>query len=123
MIRADDIRDMHARRRLFQQKGIDAVVKRCNNKIKSVIDTRTNASSCVLEVPEFLLGFPIYDLTDCILFVKHHLETSGFKVFYIFPRLLIVSWESAIANGRLLCDTSTSKFDVKPSGKVVLSLV
>jgi hypothetical protein len=114
---------MHARRRIFQQKGIDAVVERCYNKIKNVLKTKARVSSCVLEVPEFVIGYPIYELGECIVFVKRHMEGNGYKVTYLFPRLLIVSWADAIERSKMLTDMSTSSFNVKPSGKVVLSLI
>ena len=123
LIRADDIRDMHTKRRLFQQKGIDAVVERCYTKIKNVVRTKTLLSSCVFEIPEFIFGYPIYDLTECIIFTKRHLEGNGYKVSYFFPRLLVVSWESAVKTSKLLTDASSSTFNVKPSGKVVLNLL
>ena len=110
---------------MMQQRGIDRVVTRCYGTIRAVTKGHNAASSCVYEVPEFVLGCPVYDLTDCILFVKRHLESNGYKVYYIFPRILIVSWESAIESGRLLAAPSVDacQFNVKPSGKVVLSLI
>ena len=118
MIQVQDIQNMQRKRRAMQQRGIDIVLARCYRTIESVTKTRPLADSCVFEVPEFVLGSPIYDLTECILFVKHNLEDNGFKVYYVFPRSLVVSWESAMKNISV-----QTQFDVKPSGKVVLSLL
>jgi hypothetical protein len=109
-IHADQIRDMHIRKRSFQQQGIDAVLERCYTKIKLAIRSRSTSSSCVFEIPEFLFGYPMYDLTECVLYVKRHLETNGFKVSYFFPRLLVVSWAAVISS-----ITSTTPMLMSPS--------
>ena len=97
-IHASEISDMYHRKRTFAQKGIDAVLERCYTKIRLAVRSRSTSSSCVFEIPEFLFGYPMYDLTECVLYVKRHLETNAFKVSYFFPRLLVVSWAAAIGS-------------------------
>ena len=119
LIRSDDIRDMHARRKTIQQRGIDAVVNRCYSKIKATLRSNSSSTSCVLEIPEFVFGYPLYDLTDCVLFAKRHLESNGYKVSYFFPRMLVASWAEAVKTA--LFDPASINF--KKSGKAVLSLI
>lgn len=122
-ISAKDIRDMHARRRQLQQRGIDVVVDRAYNRIRRTLGVNAHATSCMIEVPEFVVGHPLYDMGDCIVFVKRHLEASGFRVMYVFPRLLVVSWGHAVEGARALPGPAhLATFDFKPSGKVVMSL-
>lgn len=121
LIRADEIRDIHNRKKTYQQKGIDAVINRCYTKIRSNVKANPRSSSCVLEIPEYLFGYPLYDLTECVLSTKRHLESNGYRVSYFFPRMLVASWADAIATGSTPINKSAMNF--KKSGKAVLSLV
>ena len=46
------------------------------------------------EVPEFLIGKPLYKLNDCIKFIIFSLSERGFSIKFHFPRVLYVSWEN-----------------------------
>jgi hypothetical protein len=45
------------------------------------------------DVPEWQPGCPRYDVKDCILYIVWNLRHSGFKVLYISPNRLLVSWK------------------------------
>ena len=47
---------------------------------------------CFFEVPEFVLGYPIYDINDCIKYIIAKLNKNGFLIKYFFPRILYISW-------------------------------
>ena len=44
-------------------------------------------------VPEFIVGAPIYNMTECLEFVINALKKNGFLVRYYFPKMLYVSWD------------------------------
>lgn len=52
-----------------------------------------NRLDCVYEVPEFVVGRPLYDVSRCVKHVLNHLELNGFRVRYFFPRFLHISWD------------------------------
>lgn len=54
------------------------------------------------EVPEFLIGKPVYKLNDCIKFIIISLSNRGFSIKYFFPRVLYVSWENIRAQSKPL---------------------
>jgi hypothetical protein len=45
-------------------------------------------------VPEYLIGEPIYDKGECIGYLVSELEKNGFHVKYIHPNALFVSWHT-----------------------------
>ncbi len=114
-LNTEEIRNMQARRRVMYQGGIDAVVDKCYHKIRAVVSTNRRTTSCILELPEFVIGYAMYDFTECVIHVKRHLESSGYHVTYIFPRMLVVSWEDHRESALMLTA------ELKPSGKVALS--
>ncbi len=76
-----------------------------------------NATSCMLEIPEFILGQVPYDLADCVIHVKRALESSRYAVQYVFPRMLIVSWGQAT-----LPSNNLIEYNIKPSGKLAITI-
>lgn len=45
------------------------------------------------EVPEWQPGCPRFDVKDCILYIVWNLRHSGFKVLYVSPNRLLISWK------------------------------
>jgi hypothetical protein len=45
------------------------------------------------EVPLFVVGYPLFDISECIEFLIKELESNGFLVRYFFPRYLYISWD------------------------------
>ena len=64
------------------------------NRIKAHSDLPTHPTSLLYTVPQFVLGLPMLDLKDCILFLVHQLRSSGLEVKYTYPNLLYISWRS-----------------------------
>lgn len=54
--------------------------------------TSMNQLNCFYEVPEFLIGHPLYNINDCLEFNISQLMKNGFLVKYYFPRILYISW-------------------------------
>ena len=45
------------------------------------------------DVPEWQPGCPRFDVKDCILYIVWNLRHSGFKVLYVSPNRLLISWK------------------------------
>lgn len=68
----------------------DKVVELCFTHIKRFAEK--NTTFCFYEVPDFLIGYPLYDLNDCINYIIEKLQSNDFLVKYFFPRILYISW-------------------------------
>ena len=75
-------------------QSFDIILEICYKRIQNVIDTFRNTFFCLYEIPEFMIGYPIYDLNECVMYIIQKLSTNGFKVKYFFPRVILVSWEN-----------------------------
>jgi hypothetical protein len=91
MIHARDVFKRTHEIRMRREQTMQLVTERCMRYILKCAEHEH--TSCIYEVPEVVLGLPTYNLTDCVRFVQQQLERRGFKVSYIFPRTLIISWE------------------------------
>jgi Family of unknown function (DUF5759) len=89
------------------------------------------------EVPEYIFGYPIFDINDAIRFVVNALTSNGFLAIYYFPKYIYVSWDTdeiskykqqtSLSNQLEHKESSTIKkvgvdFKYKPSGKLSLQI-
>jgi hypothetical protein len=63
-----------------------------HTKIKTASRQRNSDNFCSFVMPEILIGFPNYNLSECLVFIVDSLETNGFLTKYIHPNLLFISW-------------------------------
>ena len=45
------------------------------------------------DVPEWQPGCPRFDVKDCILYIVWNLRSTGFRVIYMSPNRLLISWK------------------------------
>lgn len=75
-----------------RKECFDKILDMCQKKIRKSV--QLNMVQCFFEVPEFVLGFPLYNINECIVHVLTKLQDNGFVVRYLFPRIIFISWES-----------------------------
>jgi hypothetical protein len=83
-----------------EQKKIqtfEKVLDNCYSKILQA-NSKTNDCNCLYTVPLVLFGVPIYNLNDCIKFIMDKLSKKGFKVYFTYPNLLLISWKPEDTN-------------------------
>lgn len=62
-------------------------------KIKSASMLPNSPQMTYFDVPEWQPGCPRFDVKDCILYIAWNLRHGGFKVLYVSPNRLIISWQ------------------------------
>tara|TARA_Y200000002_G_C22540669_1_gene603824 strand:- start:17 stop:460 length:444 start_codon:yes stop_codon:yes gene_type:complete len=66
------------------------ITKKCFEKIK---ETSTNDQKyCFYQVPEYIPGYPLYNMTECILYLMNVLKERGFLYRYIDKYIIYISW-------------------------------
>lgn len=88
---ADDLKSKNKQKEETMNKCFDVIVHRCYKRIKYA--HKLGHVSCNYTVPEFIPGFPVYDIKVCILYVMNKLRDKKFFVEYNKPRLLSISWK------------------------------
>lgn len=84
-----------------EQRRRDTLKLETYNRILTSVHAKIRASSTLptatqmitFDVPEWQPGCPSFDVKDCILYVVFQLRSSGFKVAYVSPNRLIISWK------------------------------
>lgn len=74
-----------------KQLCYDKVLDICHKRI--IASTDREKTHCYFEFPEYIIGFPLFDLNACMEHCKKNLIGSGFLVKYHFPRKFYISWD------------------------------
>ena len=92
-INIDDLYDTNMRRDLRQVTLFNKMLNRLHKRINTISRTRRNDKHAWFTVPEFLFGEPMYNQSDCIAYLVSKMVDNGFRVQYIHPHSLFISWE------------------------------
>lgn len=68
----------------------DEVLGKCHTKIQSA--AKKEFYECIYDVPHYVVGLPLYNITECINHLIEQLKYNGFEVTYFFPKTLYISW-------------------------------
>jgi hypothetical protein len=47
---------------------------------------------CFFPVPEYMIGFPLYNITHCTCFIIKKLKENGFQTKFIPPNVIYIYW-------------------------------
>jgi hypothetical protein len=90
MVKAEDIIKEQNELRTNKKKTYKKILERINSKIKAT--SVSNNKGCWYEVPEFILGLPIYKVEECIEYIIKKLKKNGFTVDLINKNIIIITW-------------------------------
>lgn len=68
------------------------ILNRVHVRIKLTSKQNTDTPICWFLIPEVIIGVPKYNQANCIGYIISKLKTNGFRVRYIDPNLLMISW-------------------------------
>jgi hypothetical protein len=83
---------------LNRLKMFDDILVQIHNKIK--YNSKNKTFYCTHQIPEFLIGKPLYKVEDLRKYLIDSLKRDKFDVLYIHPNLLFISWEKKKNNKR-----------------------
>ncbi len=104
----------------------EKVLEICHKKITAA--TENKQLRILFEVPEYVFGYPIFDLNSCITFLMNSLKGNGFLVMYYFPKTLYISWDFSeikkkeTEKKQFIATKPTSKLSLKNTGKLALDI-
>ncbi len=66
------------------------IASRCFRKIK---ETSLNEETyCFFNIPEYSPGYPIDNMTECVMFILNMLREKGFSARYVDGFIIYISW-------------------------------
>lgn len=89
-----DIKDLYStinEKTIKRLEIYDNVLVKCHKRIK--YNSSLEKKYCFYQIPEFIIGVPLYNVTEMRTYIINSLKNNGFKIMYIDPNWLFISWE------------------------------
>lgn len=93
------------------------ITSNCFKKIKLAVEN--DEFYCFYSIPEYIPGIPLFNMTDCVLFMLNELKSKGFISRYVHPFMLYINWN---VNKPVLRITETPTIQSKPSNNLLDNL-
>jgi len=90
MIKANDLILIQKERDEKKYITYNKIYNNIEKKIK--LSSDTNHYYTWYQIPEFLIGLPFYDLSDCKKYIIETLNDNGFKISSYDNNLILISW-------------------------------
>jgi len=91
-INIDELYESKKKNNLTRLDIYNKLLIKVHNRIKTASRIKINENFCTYVMPEVLIGYPNYNVEECLLFIIDKLQTDGFLTRYIHPNLLMISW-------------------------------
>jgi hypothetical protein len=91
------INSLHEEKTKKEQSKSDIFNIVLNKCIEKIVYTNrhTDKTFVIFEVPKILIGYPMYDMGSCLLFLINRLSASGYLIEFIEPFYLYIDWGCA----------------------------
>ena len=86
-----DIQKYYDEKQLKKKKTYNKIILRIMRLMKETAENGKNM--CMYVVPEIILGMPIYNMKECILYIQNTLEQKGFQSAHAEPNIILIFWK------------------------------
>ena len=80
------------KKHLNRLKLFDDILVRIHNRI--IYHSNNKWFFCTFNIPEFIIGKPLYKIEDLKKYILDSLKRDKFDVMYVHPNSLFISWEN-----------------------------
>ena len=92
MLKARDVWEEQEARKEQRMAAMRPVLAQLYAKIRKQAIHSPNAPYVVFEIPSYVFGYPIFQLSEARDYLTHVLQTSGYMVWVVDEKYLLVSW-------------------------------
>lgn len=90
MLNISELRNTVHEKRRRRVETFDALLTMCHKRIQRAAELEKY--ECEYEVPEYVVGLPLFNVNDCLDHLLNRLRTNGFTVQHVFPKTIRVTW-------------------------------
>jgi hypothetical protein len=96
-INIPSISSLHNEKNIKEKARNDMFTIVLNKCIEKIIYTNrhTDKTFVIFEVPRVLIGYPLYDMKSCIIFLMQKLVNNNYYIEFIEPFYLYIDWGSS----------------------------
>ena len=92
MLKAKEVWEEQEARKEQRMAAMRPVLSQLYGQIRRHAIHSPNAPYVVFEIPPYVFGYPLYQLSEAREYLTHTLQQSGFLVWVIDEKYLLVSW-------------------------------
>lgn len=89
-ISKSDIQKYYDDKQLKKKKVYNKILKRVCRLMKETAEKGKNM--CMFVVPEIILGMPVYNTQECMLYIQGVLKDKGFESTLAEPNIIMIFW-------------------------------
>ena len=97
MLKAKDVWDEQEERRERRMSAMRPVLSQLYGQIRKQAIHSPNAPYVVFEIPPYVFGYPLYQLAEARDYLLKTLGESGFLVWPVNEKYLLVSWVKQVS--------------------------
>ena len=90
MVKASELIKEQQERETWKNKTFSKIYTNIDKKI--IIASSANNYYTWYQIPEFIVGLPLYNLLDCKLYIENKLKENGFITEFFEPNILFITW-------------------------------
>ena len=90
MVKAQDLINSQKEREKIKYKTFSKIYNNIEKKINFA--SSSNYYYVWYEIPEFIIGFPLYNLEECKNIVTKQLKDNGFTIEEFNGNIILISW-------------------------------
>lgn len=88
-----DLYDSRRSRDASRLRAYNKILEQIYHRVRVVSRSPTHPTSIIYTIPPFILGLPLLDLEDCVVYLVYQLRSNGFKVHFTYPNMLQIDWK------------------------------
>ena len=92
MLKAKDVWDEQEARKEQRMAAMRPVLAQIQMKVRKQAISTPNAPYIVFEIPMFVFGYPLYQLSEARDYLLQTLQSSGYQVWIVDEKYLLISW-------------------------------
>lgn len=92
MLRARDVWEEQEQRRGNRMAAMGPVMAKLQAQIRQQAIHNANAPYIVFEVPNYVFGYPLYQMSEAVQFLTAELSKAGYWVWTLPENCLFISW-------------------------------
>ncbi len=87
------IQDIHKTQKEKDKQRLriyEKILSKCFKRIKEL--SLHEETYCFFQLPEYIPGSPLYNMTECVIFILNSLKDKGFNARYVDPFMIFIVW-------------------------------
>lgn len=90
-IHANDLRQRQREKQHHRTFIYNRILEKCYQRI--YVANESDQTFLIYQVPEMIMGYPLYNIAYCSAYVIYNLRKNGFQAKFYNPNIIVVQWK------------------------------